>query len=292
MMRRGTRVGDYRIRREVGPSARGMFYVATHVGSGRVAMLELVDADEAMAAQIATEQRAARLVPHRGIIDVLQTGTSPHGHWVATEWLRGESLPTRLARKRLSMREVDQIFTQLVDLVGAFQRMSLVHGRLDISQVVLEKTAANTTRVRLLDFAILRKADKLFGAFSANAKDDARATAERTADITRGLNVDILALGKLLDACIPRRTPWRDDPVEQQYRRIAKLCAAREPGKQPRSCDELARLVSLATVDVGRTPKSGQWLLAAVVVLLLAAFGLVVVRGVSMRHADVAEGRE
>jgi serine/threonine protein kinase len=279
-MLRGARVGDYRIRREVRSSGRGTLYVAKNVRSGRDVMLELIEADAGMLAQIAGETRAARMVPHRGIIDVLEQGQSPHGAWVASELLRGESLCTRLKRKNLSADEIALIFTQLIEIVAAFQRMALIHGRLDVSQVVLEETAADTMRVRLLDFGIVRKADKLFGSFEATEKAEAKATAARSALITRGLNVDIYALGKLLADCLPRRLPRGRFAREHQYLRLAKLCMSEEPAKQPRNCDELARLFQLATAKVAPPVEPSQWMYAFVVLALLLAFALVVVRSV------------
>jgi serine/threonine protein kinase len=264
-----------------------MLYVARNVHTGRDVMLELIDADAGMQQQLALETRASRTVPHRAIVDTLDQGMSPHGAWFASELLRGESLLHRLQRKRLSADEIAQIFAQLVDLVAAFQRLSLVHGGLDVSQVVLEETAADKVRVRLLDFGIVRKADKLFGSFSATEKAEAKASAQRAALIARGLNVDVLALGKLLAAILPRRFPRDRFAREYHYLRVSRLCTADSPGKQLRNCDELARQFQLASVPVAAPVEPSQWMYAFVVLALLIGFGLVVAHSVRNRAPPV-----
>ncbi|HEX5659258.1 MAG TPA: hypothetical protein VFX59_18820 [Polyangiales bacterium] len=279
----GARVGSYKIRRRVKPSARGVLYVARHVHTGRDVMLELIDADSALRAQIALETRGANKVPHRGIVDLLDHGVSPHGVWFATEKLRGESLARRLRRKKLDADEIAQIFSQLIDIVAAFQKLTLVHGGIDATQIVLEETAAEKVRVRLLDFGIVRKADKLFGSFAADEKREARESAERNALITRGLNVDILALGKLLKTILPRRFPRDRFAREFHYLRVAELCTADKPGKQLRNCEELGRQFQLASVKVAAPVEPSQWMYAFLVFGLLVAFGLVLAMGYAHR---------
>jgi serine/threonine protein kinase len=273
------RVGNYRLRRVVRPSARGVFYVARNVHTGRDVMLELIDADPGIRAQLAQETRAANKVAHRGIVDLLDQGVSDRGVWFANEKLRGESLARRLRRKRLDADEVAHIFSQLIDIVAAFQKMALMHGGLDVSQVVLEETAADKIRVRLLDFGIVRKADKLFASFAANEKDEARQSAERNALITRGLNVDILGLGKLLKVMLPKRFPRDRFAREYHYLRVAELCTADKPGKQLRDCAELGRQFQLASVKVATKVEPSQWMYAFLVFGLVVVFGLALAVG-------------
>jgi serine/threonine protein kinase len=285
-------VGNYRIRRRLRASARGILYVARNVHTGRDVMLELITADAGMLAQLALETRAARSVPHRAIVDLLDHGTSTHGAWFATELLRGESLSRRLRRKELRAHEIELIFSQLIDIVASFPRMTLIHGGLDVTQVVLEQTASDAIRVRLLDFGIVRKADKLFGSFASSEKAEAQASAQRTALIARGLNVDVLALGKLLMALLPKRFPRERAAREYDYLRIAKLCMADQPGKQLRSCDELARQFQLASVPVAPRVEPSQWMYAFWVLGLLVMFGFAVAYGVRHRppQAQTASG--
>ncbi len=279
----GARLGNYKLRRKVRTSARGTLFVARNAHTGRDVMLELIEADEGMRAQLALETRAAKQVPHRAIVDLLDQGESEHGVWFVTEKVRGESLARRLRRKKLDADEIALIFSQLIDIVAAFQKITLVHGGLDVSQVLLEETAADKVRVRVLDFGIVRKESKLFGSFEANAKAEAQATAERNALITRGLNVDVLLLGQLLMDILPKRFPRERFARVWQYRRVAQLCMADRPGKQLRNCEELGRQFQLAAVKVDAPLETSSWMWAFVVALVLMFFGAVIIEGIRNR---------
>lgn len=285
----GARMGSYRVRRRIRATVGGTLYLARHVHTGRDVMLELVDADPGMRAQLAEETRAARQVPNRAIVDLLDQGVSEHGAWFVTERVRGESLAHRLQRRQLDAGEIARVFSQLIDIVTSFQRMTLIHGGLDVSQVLLEQTAANQLRVRLLDFGIVRKADKLFGSFAADEKAEARASAARNGLITRGVNVDVLGLGKLLLALLPRRFPRDRFAREYHYLRVAKLCTLEQHGAQLRSCEELARQFQLASVEVKAPLQPSAWMIAFWVLFALAAFGFVLSEGVRNRTPAAME---
>lgn len=240
-------------------------------------MVEVVRSDTALLAQIAGEQRAAELVSHRGIVELLDRGSSPKEAWVVTESLSGQSLAKRLTQwKKLPADEIATIFAQLIDIVAHIQRAGVTHTGIDARQVVLQNSAADRMRVRLLDFGVVRKGDKLFGTFAASSKAETEATEARTPKIASGLNVDIIAIGKLLEACLARvRMPRALLAREHQYLRIAKLC---QSSKQPKTCDDLTRLWALSTIqiDLGLAPpKLWERLLWPSLVLVALALGWV-----------------
>jgi serine/threonine protein kinase len=248
-----------------------------HKRTGREAMVEVVRSDPDLLAQIAGEQRAAELVSHRGIVELLDRGASPTEAWVVTESLSGQSLARRLTRcKKLSADEIATIFAQLIDIVAHIQRAGVTHTGIDARQVILQTSAADRMRVRLLDFGVVRKGDKLFGSFAPTSKAEAEAVAARTPKLASGLNVDIAAIGKLLEHCLTRvRMPRALLAREHQYLRIAKLC---QSAKQPKTCEDLTRLWALSIIQVDlklNRPHLWQRLLWPSLVLVALALGWV-----------------
>ncbi|MDF2697839.1 MAG: Serine/threonine protein kinase, partial [Labilithrix sp.] len=86
-----THAGPYRIEREVGSGAAGTVYRAIHEQTGAVVALKYVT-EPSWRARFGREVATLARLVHPGIVRYVDHGETPHGLYLAMEWLDGEDL--------------------------------------------------------------------------------------------------------------------------------------------------------------------------------------------------------
>jgi serine/threonine protein kinase len=156
-----TSLGKYEVRRELGRGAMGIVYEGWDPGIERRVALKTVrpdqlDSSEAkeLAERFRREAQAAGQLSHPSIVSVYDFGQEADISFIAMEFIEGEELQDRLDRgERLTIPEVVEVMTQLLDALETAGRAGVVHR--DIKPANIMVMAGD--RVKIADFGIARK---------------------------------------------------------------------------------------------------------------------------------------
>src|SRR5687768_14108049 len=106
----GTRLGPYEVVAPVGEGGMGEVWLATELRLGRKVALKLLPSDltrdPVRIQRFEQEARAASALNHPNVCTIHALGeTDEHQHYIAMEYVEGETLGQRLVTSRLSIRE-------------------------------------------------------------------------------------------------------------------------------------------------------------------------------------------
>src|ERR1044072_1122546 len=106
----GTRIGRYAIRRLLGAGGMGEFYLADDLQLRRKVALKLLPvdfaADKDRLNRFRQEALAASSLNHPNLLTIYEIGSESNHHFIATEFVDGESLRRYIARTNLEVREI------------------------------------------------------------------------------------------------------------------------------------------------------------------------------------------
>jgi eukaryotic-like serine/threonine-protein kinase len=161
----GSRVGDvlaskYRLEELLGSGGMGHVYRAVNVEIERAVAIKVLRSEHATNGPIVErflrEARAANLVRHPNVVDVVDIGRDGDGSpFIVQELLKGEDLSNYVARRggQLSLEEIEAYLLPVIDAVAEAHAKGVVHRDIKPENVFL----ADQGRARvpkLLDFGI------------------------------------------------------------------------------------------------------------------------------------------
>src|SRR5687768_15401302 len=129
-MRVGAVVANrFQIEAIAGTGGMGTVYRATDlVAGGNVALKILAGIGERDAARFAREAAVLAELVHPGIVRYVAHGlTTAHQHYIAMEWLEGETLHDRLGRGRLSIPDSIVVVRAIAEALAAAHARGVVH---------------------------------------------------------------------------------------------------------------------------------------------------------------------
>jgi serine/threonine-protein kinase len=150
--------GKYVLERRLGAGAMGTVFAAENIEIGRRVAIKVLNGrlagDQALLTRFRMEARAAALIRHPGIVDVLDMGTDDEGApFIVMELCEGETLGALIEREgRLPAARVVDIVASALDGLGAAHRAGIVHRDLKPDNLFL--CSDGPTPVKLLDFGI------------------------------------------------------------------------------------------------------------------------------------------
>lgn len=154
----GQTIGRYRINSLLGVGGMGEVYLAEDTQLGRpvalkVLAVELREKKEQLQ-RLEQEARAASALNHPNILTIYEIGEAQNLHYIAAEYVGGETLRERLERERFTVRQTLDIASQLVAALEAAHEAGIVHRDVKPENVILRKDGL----VKLLDFGIAKLA--------------------------------------------------------------------------------------------------------------------------------------
>ncbi|MGI8898319.1 MAG: serine/threonine protein kinase, partial [Pyrinomonadaceae bacterium] len=123
--------------------------------------------DKGRMSRFVREAKSASALNHSNIITIYETGETDSTHFIATEFIEGETLHSRLQSKNLSLKSALDIAIQIVSALQAAHSANIIHRDIKPENVMIRADGV----VKILDFGIA----KLSGAVLSQG---------------RGLNVD------------------------------------------------------------------------------------------------------
>ena len=175
----GSRLDAYEIVRPLGSGGMGEVWLATEVRLGRKVALKVLPADltrdPLRVHRFEQEARAASALNHPNVCTIHALGETSDGqHYIAMEYVEGETLRQRLSTARLSIREALDIAIQVAAALSAAHAAGIVHRDIKPENVMLRPDGF----VKVLDFGLAKLAptapDDCRRGHDANRAEDRR----------------------------------------------------------------------------------------------------------------------
>ncbi len=216
----GTRFGAYEVINLIGSGGMGEVWLATELRLGRKVALKLLPADftrdSVRIQRFEQEARAASALNHPNVCTIYALDqTIDRQHYIAMEYVEGETLRTRLAASRLSLREALDIAIQVAAALSVAHAAGIVHRDIKPENVMLRPDGV----VKVLDFGLAKLAaavpdgaDTTRMDINTDAGTVVGTAAYMSPEQARGQQVDtrtdIWSLGVMLYEMVAGRSPF------------------------------------------------------------------------------------
>jgi serine/threonine protein kinase len=216
----GTRLGPYEVLSPIGAGGMGEVWLATELRLGRNVALKLLPADLTRdpdrIQRFEQEARAASALNHPNVCTIHALGETSEGqHYIAMEYVEGETLRQRLSSALLSLREALDIAIQVAAALSVAHAAGIVHRDIKPENVMLRPDGV----VKVLDFGLAKLAPVMRGGaettqmgVNTEAGTVAGTPAYMSPEQGRGQQVDartdIWSLGVMLYEMIAGRSPF------------------------------------------------------------------------------------
>ncbi len=223
--------GKYTLERRLGAGAMGEVWKARHGDLGREVAIKILRhehrADREIVSRFMREARAANLVRHVNVVDVIDVGEDAGGvPYLVQELLQGEDLGAHLTARGvgLPLDAATKILLPIVEAVAFAHGRGVVHRDIKPENVFLARTEAGIVP-KLLDFGISHVAVE--GAARMTATGVALGTpAYMSPEQIKGTREvdarsDVWALGVLLHETLSGQLPFKSESVGDLFVQIA-----------------------------------------------------------------------
>jgi eukaryotic-like serine/threonine-protein kinase len=152
----GCVLGRYRVLSAIGSGGMGEVYLAEDTTLGRKVALKLLPRafteHEDRVRRFAQEARAASGLNHPNILTIHEIGQADGEHFIAMEFVDGETLRQRLQRGRLNLDEALKIGTQAAGALSAAHAAGIVHRDIKPDNIMLRRDGY----IKVLDFGLAK----------------------------------------------------------------------------------------------------------------------------------------
>ena len=156
----GTKLGRYEIRSKLGQGGMGEVYLAHDSQLDRAVALKILPtklaADKQRMQRFIQEARTASSLNQANILTVFEIGESDNTHFIATEFIDGETLRHLMAGKPLSLHEALDIAMQVASALTSAHKAGVVHRDIKPENIMVRR---DDRVVKVLDFGLAKLAE-------------------------------------------------------------------------------------------------------------------------------------
>ncbi|HKU75873.1 MAG TPA: protein kinase [Pyrinomonadaceae bacterium] len=255
----GQMIASYEVISFISRGGMGEVYLAQDKRLGRKVALKLLPAsfttDDDRLRRFEQEARAASALNHPNIITIYEITEAAGSHVIATEFVEGETLRSRLNHSALSLAETLNIAIQVADALSAAHKAGIIHRDIKPENIMLRPDSY----VKVLDFGLAKLSEQASPVVAAEAPTIQVRTGSgivigtagyMSPEQARGLSVDhrsdIFSLGAVIYEMLARRKPFEGETPSDTMAAILKS----EPAPLSRVAQgvpsELIRIVNKA----------------------------------------------
>lgn len=154
----GTTLGRYEIRSQIGAGGMGEVFLARDTQLDRTVALKIlpenVAADQTRLQRFVQEAKSASALNHPNILTVYEIGQATGTHFIATEFVDGETLRHHLTNGRMSLNEILDICVQVTSALAAAHGAGIIHRDVKPENIMIRRDGI----VKVLDFGLAKLA--------------------------------------------------------------------------------------------------------------------------------------
>jgi serine/threonine protein kinase/Tol biopolymer transport system component len=155
-----TRLGRYEIRSQIGAGGMGEVYLADDTLLRRPVAIKVLTADytqdEERLHRFEREAYTASSLNHPNIVTIYEIGSESGFHFIATEYVDGESLRQYLRVSQMDLREVLDVAIQVVSALTAAHEAGIVHRDIKPENIMRRRDGY----LKVLDFGLAKLTDE------------------------------------------------------------------------------------------------------------------------------------
>src|SRR6266478_4390708 len=254
----GKQISHYQVVSRIGRGGMGEVFLAQDASLGRKVALKLLRSDftrnEERLRRFQQEARAASALNHPNILTIHEIGHDGSLHFMATEYVEGETLRQHLSRARITLGQTLEVAIQVASALAAAHQAGIIHRDIKPENIMVRSDG----NVKVLDFGLAKLTDPktietaaptlpqvetapgvVMGTFSYMSPEQARGLAVDT-------RTDIWSLGVMIYEMAAGRQPFEGETASD----VMSLILQKEPlpltHSWPEVPGELERIVRKA----------------------------------------------
>src|SRR5947209_3313174 len=157
LLQPGQTLKHYRIVNKIGEGGMGEVYSAEDTTLGRRVALKLLPPehtqDEERLRRFKQEAKSASALNHPNILTIHEIGHAEATHFIATEFIDGDTLRQRMQGARMKLSEVLNVSIQIADALAAAHEAGIIHRDIKPENIMLRRRDAY---VKVLDFGLAK----------------------------------------------------------------------------------------------------------------------------------------
>jgi serine/threonine protein kinase/tetratricopeptide (TPR) repeat protein len=257
--------GRFQVEKKAGSGGMGTVYRAHDLVDGSKVALKILSSEQIRDAErFAQEAAILATLSHPAIVRYIAHGVTAEQHFLAMEWLEGESLDARADKEPLGVQEVLTVLRRTTEALAYAHEREIIHR--DIKPDNLFLAAGRIQGLKLLDFGVARLLQtkrKLTqtGVFLGTPAYVAPEIVMGSKTVDR--RADFYSLGCVAFRCLTGRTPFDSPDVGALLTKIMLETPPSVRQLAPGVPEPMAALVArLLEKDPDRRPGDGAELLA------------------------------
>jgi predicted ATPase/serine/threonine protein kinase len=156
----GTSLDRYKVLKLLGKGGMGRVYLAHDTRLGRNVAIKVLPADltknEKLLRRFEQEARAASALNHPNILTVYDIGEIDSLHFIATEYVKGETLDRRLSKTRMAPEEALEVAIQVASALAEAHDAGILHRDIKPANIMLRPDG----NVKVIDFGIAKLVER------------------------------------------------------------------------------------------------------------------------------------